>query len=124
MTDQNETTIDLGKLLDELFAEQKITKYVIFDGDDEGKVLPRGLTSESGTILTADNRVFRYWLDWDPEKTAPDGTKGWYTLGENFKDSTTGEPYPLFREIKPGTDAYPKPNDQAYVNAKKQLGIN
>lgn len=91
--------------------------WVAFGTINEGKHLPDEVESESGMILTQDGRVFTYWLGWDEDKIASDGTKGWYTLGENFKDPQTGEPHPLFREVKPD------PSDSSFLTAKKKLGI-
>ena len=107
----------------ELMREKGFSRIVRFDGSWEGNTLPGGTPNESGTVLTQDGRVFHYWLDWDPNKTAPDGTKGWYTLGENFKDPQTGEPYPLFREVLPESESYPKPDDEAFLRAKRELGL-
>ena len=107
----------------ELMREKGFSRIVRFDGSWEGNTLPGGTPNESGTVLTQDGRVFHYWLDWDPNKTAPDGTKGWYTLGENFKDPQTGEPYPLFREVLPESESYPKPDDEAFLRAMRELGL-
>ena len=64
----------IGYLLKELGITEK---YTDIDSTSEGKNLPGGFQSESGLILTEDDKVYTYWLDWDPEKTAPDGSKGW-----------------------------------------------
>ena len=108
----------------DLLSEQGIQeKFEPFDTTSEGKVMPGGGVNESGYVLLENGRIFAFWLNWDPEKLAPDGTKGWYTLGENFKDPHTGEPYPLFREVLPDSESYPKPDDLAFLEAKKKLGL-
>ena len=89
------------EVITELLKEKGITEWELIDGCDEGKTLPGGITEESGTILAKDGKIYDYWLDWDPEKIAPDGSKGYYALGENFKDPVTGELYPLFKEVSP-----------------------
>ncbi|OHA71420.1 MAG: hypothetical protein A3E07_01930 [Candidatus Wildermuthbacteria bacterium RIFCSPHIGHO2_12_FULL_45_9] len=111
-----------------LREEHGINRYEEIDGDAEGDILPGDIPNESSAILTADGRVFYLWLDWDPEKEPPAemkalGVKGWYTLGEDFKDPHTGEPYPLFREVFPGNEAYPNPDDQAFIRARKELDL-
>lgn len=113
----------LNALMTSLLKERGIVgHWTAFGTINEGKMLP-GMESSSGMLLTEDGRVFTWWLDWDEQKTAPDGTKGWYTLGENFKDPSTGESHPLFHEVKPGTESYPKPDDSSFLAAKKKLGL-
>ena len=108
----------------ELLKEKGITEWESLDyGNSEGDVLPGGVYNESGRILTKSGRVYDYWLLWDSEKIAPDGSKGYYSLGENFKDPVTGEPYPLFEEILPGDEGYPKLDDRSFLEAKENLGL-
>lgn len=115
---------DEDPLIIELLKELGITEeFITIDAVSEGKPLPGGFSSESGTILTKDGKVYDYWLDWDPEKIAPNGSKGYYTLGENFKDPVTGEFYSLFKEILLESKLYPKPYDRSFLFAKKRLGI-
>jgi len=113
------------ELLTSLFEQHGIKgRWAEFAGSNEGKALPGGLESESGKILIEDGRIFSFWLDWDTEKTAPDGTKGWYTLGENlFTGSAEDGKFAYFREIFPGKTGYPKLDDEAFLAAKKKLGL-
>jgi len=118
---------DPHEIISELLREKGISRYVEIEGDWEGDILPGGTPNESGNILTEDGKVYTYWLGWDPEKIAPDGIKGWYTLGESFKDPVTGEPHPLFREVTPEEfqEMYKHPleKDPDYLRAKKELGL-
>lgn len=98
---------EIDDLLVSLFNTQGITgRWVHFTASSspEDKLLPGNVKRHSGMILTEDGRVFAYELDWDPEKVAPDGSLGWYSLGEKkFLDD--GET-PAFREIKPDSKLY------------------
>ena len=47
------------------------------------KTLPGGFDDYSGSILTKDGKIYRFWTAWDPEKISPNGSKGYYTLGDN-----------------------------------------
>jgi len=106
----------------ELLKEKGITEYEHLEGTTEGDILPGGVDEVSGTILAKDGKIYHYWLDWDPEKIAPDGSKGYYALGENFKDPVTGELYPLFKEVSP--ERYQKyQDDPSFIAAKKRLGL-
>jgi hypothetical protein len=114
---------DSLEVIAELMREKGFSRVVRFDGSWEGDTLPGGTPNESGMIFTEDGRVFTYWLDWDSDKTAPDKTKGWYTLGENKLYEYEGETLPYFREIPPGNEEYPKLNDSSFIAAKKKLGL-
>lgn len=111
------------KVITELLKEEKkISCFAFINRDWEGDTLPGGTLNESGTILAKDGKIYDYWLDWDPEKIAPDGSKGYYTLGENFVSERTGKPYPLFREVSP--EEYQKyQDDPSFIAAKKRLGL-
>ncbi len=98
-------------------------RFYLFNCSEEGKFLPGWGTNESGMILTEEGKVYHYWMDWDPEKTAPDGSKGWYTLGENFKNPFTRELHPLFREVTPEEYERVKGYDD-YLNARHALGLD
>jgi hypothetical protein len=103
------------ELFSQLLGELGISKeFAEIDCVEEGKILPGGYEYESGMILTEDGKVYAFWLDWDPEKKAPDGSKGWYTLGENDG---------FFREVSPGSERYPKSDDESFQKAKKELGL-
>lgn len=109
----------IGNLLRDLNIK---TPYIVFDGSSEGKTLPGGFVNESGELLASDGKAYHYWLDWNDEKNAPDGSKGYYTLGEDFKDPDTKEPYPLFRELK--DDEYESYQlSEGYISARKELGL-
>ena len=108
----------------ELLKDKGNHRFAFLSVDWEGDTLPGGTPNESGEILTHDGRVFRFWLNWDPEKPAPDGTKGWYTLGENRFFEYEGKKVAYFREILPSEkDEYPKPDDSSFLEAKKKLGL-
>src|SRR3989344_8227949 len=111
-----------------LREEHGINRYEEIDGDAEGDILPGDIPNESSAILTADGRVFRLWLDWDPEKEPPAemkalGVKGWYTLGETRSFKAEGQEIPYFREVLITDEDYPKPDDQAFIVARKELGL-
>jgi len=110
----------LNELMTSLLKEQGVIgRWEQLEGATEGGPLPGGVPKLSGIVLTEDGRVFCYWLDWDPDKTAPDGTKGWYTLGEN-RTHVGGS---FFEEVLPGSESYPKPHDTAFLAAKRKLGL-
>ena len=115
----------LDELMTSLFREQGVIgRWEEFEGSTEGGPLPGGIPKLSGTILAEDGRVFYYWLSWDSEKQAPDGTRGWYTLGENRFFEYEGKKVAYFREILPSEkDEYPKPDDSSFLEAKKKLGL-
>lgn len=71
-------------ILEELCREQCLTDFVTFGSVWEGVVLPGNVEERSGLILSRDGKVYSYWLGWDPNRTAPDGSKGYYTLGDGF----------------------------------------
>jgi len=108
-----------ASLFRDLFAEKGITEFVMFGGSGEGKKLPGGMESESGAVLSSDGKVYRFWLDWDDEKTAPDGSKGYYTLGENDKIVIDGVEHSYFEEKDPKEYE----NDSSYISARKKLGL-
>lgn len=112
-----------SQVCDDLLHKRGITEYAYIFGVREGRTLPSGIEDESGMILAKDGRVFAYWLDWDPDKTAPDGTKGWYTLGENRFFEHEGQKLSYFREYSPGDKKYPKPDDRSFLAAKQKLGL-
>ena len=114
-------TID--DVVEELLKTKGITKYIEVDGVSEGDVLPGGVYKVSGAILTQNDKIYDYWLIWDPEKIAPDGSKGYYSLGENscFTDEK-GERHCYFEEVTP--EEYKRhQTNPAYLDAKKKLGI-
>lgn len=110
-------------VITELLKEKGINRFAVITMDWEGDTLPGGTPNESGTILTKDGKIYHYWLDWDPDKTAPDGTKGWYSLGENRFFEYKGQKLAYFREIPRENEDYPKPNDPSFLSAKKRLGL-
>ena len=70
----------------ELLREQGLTKLAGFQESPEGEYLPAGpdgawLETMRWFILTPDEMVRSCMLDdWDENKTAPDGSKGYYIL--------------------------------------------
>ena len=111
------------QVITELLKEKGVARFAAIIRGWEGDTLPGGTPNESGMILTQDGKVYTYWLGWDPEKIAPDKTKGWYTLGENKFYEYEGGKIPYFKEIPPGDEEYPKPDDSSYLEAKKKLGL-
>ncbi len=63
-----------------------ITAYVELHSEDEGRILPSGAEEGSGvgdvsmTFLASDGNGYDVLLRWNPDKTAPDGSKGYYEL--------------------------------------------
>lgn len=114
----------LNDLMTSLLEEHGIMgKWEQIEGSSEGRDLPGGVPMLSGTILTEDGRVFSYWLDWDPDKIAPDGTKGWYTLGGNKTYEHEGETLSFFEEVLPDDEGYPKSDDTSFLSAKRKLDL-
>lgn len=66
-------------VVDELLQEKGISTCAGIAGVGEGE-LPTGIEAESGYILAPDGKIWAYMTKWDPEKTNPDGEKGYYTL--------------------------------------------
>jgi len=100
----------------------------IFGASEEGRILPGGEVEESGSILTKEGRIYHYWLGWDPEKRAPDGSKGYYTLNDKIENPITGEVSPGFREAtldeyKEFQEELDKGEDSEFTQAAKELGI-
>lgn len=93
----------------ELLAERGLVNegqdYVRLNMHDEGFVLPTGIESVGAIILAKDGAITVYVLEWDPEKTNPEGNKGWYTL-----------------EVIP-EEIGKWQNHPDYLAAKKRLGI-
>jgi hypothetical protein len=116
------------ELITSLLREQGIMgQWEQLEGTTEGKSLPGGIESCSGTILTEDGKIYHYWLDWDPEKIAPDGSKGYYTLGENkYYTDEKGEKCPFFEEASPEEykryQEHPEEHIE-YLLAKKELNL-
>ena len=100
------------EVIAELLKGKGIDRFALITMDWEGNTLPGGTPTESGEILTDKGKVFRFWLDWDPTKVSPDGTQGWYTLGEERM---------FFSEIDPLRDRYP--TDKSYLRARKELDL-
>jgi|GEM_PF-4629684 len=110
------------ELIGELIGKLGIGRFIPIEGDAEGDILPGGVYNESGILLASDGKLYRYWLGWDDEKISPDGEKGYYTLGEDFKDPDTKEPYPLFRELS--ADEYESYRlSEGYISARQELGL-
>ncbi len=98
-------------IIDRLLTEKGIRRYVIFDEDEEAsEVLPGGVYPVSGHVLTAEGRVFHYWLDWHADQ-------GDYNLGEadNYWSEVDISAY----ENDPDRDTH----HRAYHAAKRKLGL-
>lgn len=105
-------------IISSLLLEAGITnKFEVVSLAGEGKELPNGIESESGWILLDDGRAFMYWLDWDENKTAPDGNMGYYTLGNNETFESDGNQVKYFSEITPDE------GDLSNVVARKRLDL-
>ena len=112
------------EVIAELLKEKRIERFAIIEMDWEGDILPGGTPNESGTLLIENGQVFAFWLDWSPAKPSPDGTKGWYDLGEeSYWTDKDREKHSYFEEILIGDPRYPKADEQSLVAAKKQLGL-
>ena len=74
----------------------------------EGDVLPGNYEAKSGCFVTKQGKVYDYWVEWDPEKIAPHGSKGFYTLGE----------LSCFKEV---SETLFYEGDPEYFPAKKRL---
>lgn len=93
-----------GDVFRELLQERGITKYADVYSTAEGTEFPSGLEMHAFWILTPDGKLWDYTIDWDPEKIAPDGSKGYYTLIEPREETGwANRPY--------------------YIHARKELGL-
>lgn len=98
-----------SQIFGELLREQGVAEYVDIGGTWEGRMLPSGIEDESKDILTKDGTVRIYMLRWDPEKVAPDGTKGYYVLGTTVTYDADG-----IRRLQA---------DPRYIKGRKKLGL-
>ena len=74
------------EIIEELCKEKNLTDFVTIASVWEGNILPGDVEERSGLILTKEGKVFPYWLEWDSEKINPNGEKGYYTLGKDFRE--------------------------------------
>ena len=95
-------------IFDELLRERGIPRYALIHGVGEGEILPTGLENDYWVILTPDEKIEGYWLDWNPEKLNPDGEKGYYIFRDSVPSSRPSE--------KDQKDPY-------YLRARKKLGL-
>ena len=93
------------------------SEFELFGLQHEGKPLPGGFEEESGHILTMDEKVYDFWLKWDPAKTAPNGSLGYYTVGDTVVRS---DGIPFFREVN-SEDMRALERSRAYLQAKDIL---
>ncbi|MDP2641368.1 MAG: hypothetical protein Q8P39_02400 [Candidatus Yanofskybacteria bacterium] len=100
---------DQGDILSEFLKTKGITTYTTFWVSSEGKELPTGLESMGFWVLTLEGTVQIYSVDWDENKTAPDGSKGYYIVHPETSWSETD----IAKEEK-------NPN---YLRARKELGL-
>lgn len=97
-----------GKTYADILAElldPEFTDSPSFGWEGEGIEMPSGLEPVSWQILTKEEKVLGFWLEWDPKKNAPDGSKGYYSLRRDVKEH--------------------RPNSQnpGYIRARKELNL-
>lgn len=97
----NQTGDAIKGLLDERFGKGS---YGWTSCSPEGRELPTGFEDESFFVLTKDGKWQCHSLDWDDKKIAPDGSQGYYVLGEGH-------------EHGPGND------NIGGILAKKEIGL-
>lgn len=91
--------------------------FELFGLQHEGKPLPGGYEEISGCILTKNEKVYDFWVKWDSQKTAPDGSLGYYSLGDT---TYTRGGIPYFEEIS--SETYDKIRSSPdYLRAKEKL---
>lgn len=98
----------------ELLKEQGTTKFAAFQECPEGEYLPAGsngawLETMSWAVMTPNENVRDYFIGWDENKIAPDGSKGYYVL----------ENRPLWSQ----QTIYDYRDDPHYLRARKELGL-
>lgn len=98
-----------GEVFDELLRDRGITRYSTFRGSAEGEELPSGIESVSRWILTPDETVQVFMLEWDQNRSAPDRSKGYYIL-------RTSGPWSQERLVREATN----PN---FLRARKELAL-
>ena len=108
-----------------------ITAYVELGGNVEGQMLPSGAEDNTGIedvsvdLVASNGNVYDVWLRWNPNKTAPDGSKGYYELESfNFSNETfvpwvEGQPIPIQGRDK--GDAFSE--GSFYIQSRKLLGV-
>ena len=115
-----------------------ITAYVEMDSEGEGRILLSGAEEGTGIldasmeVVASDGNLYTVWLNWNPDKTAPDGTKGYYELDSpHFANEATGkgnvelilwvegQPIPIQDQGK-GDNFSSKP---WYIQSRKLLGL-
>ncbi|MBI2594863.1 MAG: hypothetical protein HYW38_01215 [Candidatus Colwellbacteria bacterium] len=97
-----------SEVFEELLREQGIVRYATINATQDGVDLPSGIEAQVWIILTPDGIVQTYGLRWDESRTAPDGSKGYYTL-------LTQEPW-----SQEEVEAF---NNFGYLRARKELGL-
>ena len=111
-------------------ARVGIPEYVELGGDYEGNLLPSGSEENSGIesismiFLAPNGNIYDVWLGWNPDKTAPDGSRGYYEL-YSYDHAlsrrvvwTRGEPLPTPKESSES-----KETPGSVVQARKLLGL-
>ena len=75
-----------------------ITAYVVLHQTGEGQILPSepdgsGVEDINVILVASDGNIYNVWLRWNPDKTAPDGSRGYYELesGDVSVSNGTGE---------------------------------
>ncbi len=89
-----------GQILRRLLLQKGIDRFAPFLTQQEGRMLPGGIESVSGFVLTGEGELYGFWLDWD------DREKG-YVLE------------PWYRIEDPAEFA----GDPDYQQARRQLGL-
>lgn len=114
-----------------------ITGYVEMDGESEGRVLPSGAEEGTGvgdasmTFVASDGNIYTIWLRWNPDKTAPDGSRGYYELesGDVSVSNGTGEKnfkwIPWIEGQQPPIEGKvdPASTEPYYIQSRKLLGL-
>ncbi|HEX9016432.1 MAG TPA: hypothetical protein VF960_10625 [Chloroflexota bacterium] len=89
-----------GEIVARLLARRGIGRHALFLTQQEGKMLPGGVESLSGFVLTGGGEVYGFWLEWDD-------SAGEYTL----------DPWYLVED--PSRFA----GDPEYRRARRRLGL-
>ncbi|MFH1584715.1 MAG: hypothetical protein ABIB12_01135 [Patescibacteria group bacterium] len=107
---------DQGEVAQSLLQEESgLKEFVAFRSFPEGEYLPAGsngawIENISVSVLTPDGAVRDYFIGWDENKTAPDGTDGYYKLSSPGV-SWSQESLTRYQD------------DICYIRARKQLGL-
>ncbi len=115
-----------------------ITAYVLMNINGEGQILPSdpdgsGVEDITMAFNASDGNGYYVSLRWNPDKTAPDGSRGYYELESSrfFVDSATGknaveripwvEGQPIPIQDRDKVD--PASTEPYYIQSRKLLGL-